>query len=92
MRWAHCLARHHRGYPHSKHPYLLQGETVSHDSPGSRTFAVQSDALLGQVAQVHLLLHVPQHSAVHLHALHAGEPLSGEVIKWQECLGMRRRP
>ena len=49
--------------------YLLKGEAVAHDSPGMGGTAVLCNGFLGQIAHLHLLLHVPQHSAVHLQSL-----------------------
>lgn len=53
--------------------YLLQGEAVAHDGPGVGGAAVLSNGLLGQVAHLHLLLHVPQHGAIHLQPLHTAQ-------------------
>ena len=56
--------------------YLLKGEAVAHDGPGVGGAAVLGDGFLGQVAHLHLPLHVPQHSAINLQPLHCPTLLS----------------
>lgn len=49
--------------------YLLKGEAIAHDGPCMRGAPVLSNGFLSQVAHLHLFLHVPQHSTVHLQPL-----------------------
>lgn len=63
---------------------LLQGEAVAHDGPSLRGLAILGYGFLCQVAHLHLLLHVPQHSAIHFQAL-------GTCIKinhYEGCIGL----
>ena len=59
---------------------LLEAETVPQHAPRLRRQPVQGHALLRQITELDLLLEVPQHRGVHLHAVqpvrtHAPRPL-----------------
>ena len=66
--------------------YLLKGEAVAHDGPGMGGAAVLGDGLLGQIAHLHLLLHVPQHRAVHLQPLHTTQRQVDQSLALQNIM------